>query len=193
VFWYSDLDREPSPVLSVGRILPEFHVDTEFGQPVSSRALHGRPAVWLFFRGNWCPLCMAQIQEVADRYKQLEARGAQIALVSPQSHEHTRSLARRFSVPFRYFVDRDGRAARELGILHESGVPLGIPGYGSDTVFPTVIVTDAEGRILLANQTDNYRVRPDPETFLAALDTAHLDGTTPRTHDVRREIRETDE
>jgi hypothetical protein len=40
-------------------------------------------------------------------------------------------------------------------------------------VFPTAIVTDAEGRILLADQTDNYRVRPEPFTFLAALDRAH--------------------
>ena len=172
VFWYSNLGREPSAVLRVGATLPEFLVDTESGQSVSSLALRGKPAVWLFFRGNWCPLCMAQIREVAERYKELEARGAEVVLVSPQSQLHTRALAKRFSVPFRYFIDRDGRAARALGILHESGVPLGIPGYGADTVFPTVIVTDAEGRILLADQTDNYRVRPEPDTFLAALDAA---------------------
>lgn len=172
IFWYSDLGREPSASLRVGEMLPDFLVDTESGQPVSSLALRGKPAVWLFFRGNWCPLCMAQIKEVAARYKELEARGAQIALVSPQSHEHTRELAERFEVPFRFFVDRAGRAARSLGIFHEGGVPLGMPGYGADTVFPTVIVTDAEGRILLADQTDNYRVRPEPEAFLAALDAA---------------------
>lgn len=176
VFWYSDLGREPSVSLQVGTTLPEFLVDTESGQPVSSLALRGKPAVWLFFRGNWCPLCMAQIRELSERYKELEARGAQVALVSPQSQEHTRALAKRFAVPFRFFVDRDGRAARALGIHHESGVPLGIPGYGADTVFPTVIVTDAEGRILLADQTDNYRVRPEPDTFLAVLDGAAAAG-----------------
>jgi hypothetical protein len=35
---------------------------------------------------------------------------------------------------------------------------------------PTVVVTDAGGRILFADQTDNYRVRPEPSTFLAVLD-----------------------
>jgi peroxiredoxin len=190
VFWYSELDRQPSVVLSVGRTLPEFQIDSEFGVPISSHALRGQPAVWLFFRGNWCPLCMAQIQEVADLYKQLAARGAQVALVSPQSHEQTRALARRFGVPFRYFVDPAGRAARALGIFHESGVPLGIPGYGNDTVFPTVIVTDAEGRILLADQTDNYRVRPDPTTFLAALDAANPDATSPRVRSAREQAQE---
>jgi peroxiredoxin len=172
VFWYSDLGREKSAALRVGETLPDFLVDTESGQRVSSLALRGQPVVWLFFRGNWCPLCMAQIKEVVARYKEIEARGARVVLVSPQSHEHTRELAKRFDVPFRFFVDRDGRAARSLGIFHEGGVPLGMPGYGADTVFPTVIVTDADGRILLADETDNYRVRPEPETFLAALDAA---------------------
>jgi len=72
----------------------------------------------------------------------------------------TRDLAARFDVPFRFLVDPGGRATRQLGI----------PGYHPDTVLPTAVVTDADGRILLADQTDNYRVRPEPETFLAALD-----------------------
>lgn len=174
VFWYSRLDRRPSEALRPGAELPEFVIEDERGEPLSSLALRGQPVVWLFFRGNWCPLCMAQIRELAERYKALEARGAQVALVSPQSHEHTRALARRFEVPFRFLVDRGGRAARELGILHEGGVPAGMPGYGVDTILPTAIVTDAEGRILFVDQTDNYRVRPEPDTFLAVLDAAGL-------------------
>jgi peroxiredoxin len=101
--------------------------------------------------------------------------------VSPQSHANTRALAARHDVPFRFLVDPDGRAAGQLGILHEAGVPLGIPGYAPDTVFPTAIVTDADGRILLADQTDNYRVRPEPWTFLAALD-ARTAGGAPASH-----------
>ncbi len=169
VFWYSRFGRTPSTLLRLGAVLPEFELEDESGRPLSSAAFRGHPAVFLFHRGNWCPLCMAQIRELADQYKDLGAGGAKVALVSPQSHENTRALAARFDVPFHFLVDRGGRAARQLGILHEAGVPLGISGYDPDTVFPTAIVTDAEGRILLADQTDNYRVRPEPETFLAAL------------------------
>lgn len=170
VFWYSRLDRAPSPFLRVGEMLPELELEDEHGRPVSSAAFRGSPTVFLFHRGNWCPLCMAQIRELAEEYKRLEARGARVALVSPQPQENTRALAARYDVPFRFLVDPGARSARRLGIVHESGVPLGIPGYDPDTVFPTAIVTDAEGRILLADQTDNYRVRPEPETFLHALD-----------------------
>jgi peroxiredoxin len=170
VFWYSRLGRTPSEALRVGGTLPDLLLEDEQGRAVSSKALLGSPAIFLFYRGNWCPLCMAQIRELSEQYQELEARGAKIVLISPQSHAQTRELAARFRVSFHFLVDPGGRVARQLGILHEAGVPLGMKGYDPDTVLPTAVVTDAAGRILLADQTDNYRVRPEPATFLAALD-----------------------
>lgn len=170
LFWYSRLGRTPSPRLVPGAILPDFSLEDEAGRPVASAEFRGSPAVFLFYRGNWCPLCMAQIREVADLYKELDARGARVALVSPQPHGRTRELAAKLDVPFRFLVDPEGRAARALGILHAGGVPAGLPGYAADTVLPTVVVTDAEGRILLADESDNYRVRPEPSTFIDVLD-----------------------
>jgi hypothetical protein len=43
-------------------------------------------------------------------------------------------------------------------------------GYDSETILPTVVIADGEGKIILADQTDNYRIRPEPETFLRAFD-----------------------
>jgi peroxiredoxin len=172
VRWYSRFGRGQSTALRIGARLSAFAVEDERGDRVMSTALLGSPVVWLFFRGNWCPLCMAQIKEIAASYRQLAERGAVVALVSPQSHEQTQALAKRFDVPFRFFVDRELNAARALGIEHKSGVPTGMElmGYDGDTVFPTVIVTDARGVILACDQTDNYRVRPEPAFFLQALD-----------------------
>jgi hypothetical protein len=34
---------------------------------------------------------------------------------------------------------------------------------------PTVVVTNASGTIVFSDQTDNYRVRPEPDVFLAIL------------------------
>ncbi len=174
VFWYSRFGRTESALLAVGRTLPDFELQEADGTAVSARALRGRPTVLLFFRGNWCPLCMAQIREIAGQYRELERRGAQVVLVSPQSHEKTTELAQRFDAPMRFLVDAGNAAARQLGIAHEGGLPLGMQhlGYDTDTVLPTVVVTDAEGRILFSDQTDNYRVRPEPQTFLRVLDAA---------------------
>ncbi len=123
----------------------------------------------LFYRGNWCPLCMAQVGEIAERWREISSLGAQVALVSPQDEGRTRALAARHDVGFRYLRDDGLAAARRLGIVNPDGTPAGMVGYESDTVLPTLVVTDADGRIVYADQTDNYRVRPTPETVLAAL------------------------
>ncbi|MCG8612348.1 MAG: redoxin domain-containing protein, partial [Pseudomonadales bacterium] len=125
----------------------------------------------IFYRGNWCPLCMAQIKEVSAQYQQLADLGVAVALVSPQPHENTRNLAKKFSVPFKFLVDTENAAAKKLGIFAEDGTPKGLEllGYDSDTVMPTVIITDAQGNIIFADLTDNYRVRPEPDTFIQIL------------------------
>ncbi len=173
--WYSWFGRKPSPALSVGATLPRDLPFVEHGRgPVTSADLRGKPTVLLFYRGNWCPLCMAQVGEIAARWREVEAAGAQIVLVSPQDEAHTRSLASRHGVGFRYLRDDGLGAARRLGIVDPNGTPGGMVGYESDTVLPTLVVTDSDGRILFADQTDNYRVRPTPDTVLAALAASSL-------------------
>ncbi len=170
VFWYSRFGRISSPQLAVGNTLPEFEISDISGNPFRSSELLGAPAVLLFYRGNWCPLCMAQIREIAGRYQDLQELGVTVALVSPQPDGHSRQLAEKYEVPFRYLVDSGNRLAEALGIAVRRGVPLGIPGgYAPDTVLPTVVVTNASGTIVFSDQTDNYRVRPEPDDFIAIL------------------------
>ncbi len=170
VFWYSRFGDRSSSLLIEGKTLPEFVLKDENGNPVNASTIRQQPALLLFFRGNWCPLCMAQIGEIASQYKELDQRGVNIYLVSPQSESNTKSLAARFDVPMTFLIDEGSLVARQLGIIHEKGVPLGVPGYDDDTIMPTALLTDATGKILMADLTDNYRVRPEPETFLRIFD-----------------------
>ncbi len=170
-YWYSSFGRGHSSHLTVGQILPAFELRNAAGEMVSSASLTDKPSVWIFYRGNWCPLCMAQIKEVAAQYQRLEDLGARVALISPQPHEFTVRLAKKFDVSFDFLTDEHNRAAQTLGIANAYGVPMGMQvlGYDSDTVLPTVIITAAGGRILWADETDNYRVRPEPDFFLNIL------------------------
>lgn len=167
-FIYSDLDRTNSRVLHVGAPLPDFTVQDLSGAEVSSADFTGQKTLFLFYRGNWCPLCMAQIKEVAARYIELSDMGVRIALISPQPHDQTASLAANFGVQMDFLRDVDGQAAQSLEIAAPDGTPSGLTlfGYSKDTVLPTVIATDADGTIIYLDQTDNYRVRPEPDVFL---------------------------
>lgn len=170
VYWYSVLDRSRSKGLVVGATLPAFDLVDSEGRPVPRTP--GKHALYMFVRGNWCPLCMAQVREVAEQYRELEARGVEVFLITPQPEKHTRELADRFNVPMRFCVDAGNRIARQLGIDHVGGVAFMMEplGYGQDTVLPTVLIADPAGTIVFADLTDNYRVRPEPATFIAALD-----------------------
>jgi peroxiredoxin len=170
VFWYSRFDRVSSMDLAVGNSLPDFELTDSNGNLFSSAELAGSPAVVMFYRGNWCPLCMAQIREIVDRYQELESMGVKVVLVSPQPDEQSRKLAASYDVPFHFLVDKDNELAESLGIAVTNGVPIGLPGgYAPDTVLPTLVVTNTSGTIVFSDQTDNYRVRPEPDVFLAIL------------------------
>lgn len=170
VFWYSRFGRLESALLSVGSKLPHFELMDSDGTQFDSGSLSGSPAVLLFYRGNWCPLCMAQIKEIANRYQELDDMGIKVVLISPQPDELSRKLAGSHNVPFRFLVDTDNKVAESLDIAVKHGVPVGMPGgYAPDTVMPTLVVTNAAGTIVYSDQTDNYRVRPEPDTFLSIL------------------------
>lgn len=167
-FWYSKLDRSAPTPIALGATLPVLALRDAEGNEV--RASDDRYALYMFVRGNWCPLCMAQVGEVAKQYRELEARGVDVYVITSQPESQTRALAERFDAPIRFCVDDGGRLARQLGIDHPGGVPFLMRGYEADSVLPTVIITTPARKIIFADLTDNYRVRPEPSTFLAALD-----------------------
>lgn len=172
VNWYSHLERPLNPKLVVGRKLPSHTFRDVQGNKISTATLEGQIVLYIFYRGNWCPFCMAQIKEVVADYHALAERSVNILLISPQSQEHTAELAQKFKVPMQFLVDKDNQVARALGIAHENGVPKIVEpmGYESETVLPTVIITNEDGRIIYINMTDNYRIRPEPAEYIRVID-----------------------
>lgn len=177
--WYSR-QRVPAGALVVGERLPEFPLRDVEGRDVSSAVLVGDPHVIVFFRGNWCPFCMVQVQQIVDGYRELDRRGVRVALISPQRQGDTEALAARFSVPMRFFSDPDGRAARLLDLTQPGGVPLVFGrGTNGDTVVPTVIITSADGVVVWLDLSDNHRLRPEPSAYLEVIDRERISQARP--------------
>lgn len=170
--WYSSFNSRNTSVLEVGKVLPNFNLENSDKETIDLSFFKGEFKIFLFYRGNWCPLCMAQIKEIANQYKALSNRNIDVLLVSSQPHKFTQNLAQKHNVPFHFLVDKNNNVAKKLGILHKNGLPAGfqVLGYDSDVVLPTVIITDKQQKIIFADLTDNYRVRPEPETFIQIID-----------------------
>ena len=90
-FWYSRLDRSATRIKK-GQALPEFSALNLDDRPVYSRDLLGKPALLMFYRGNWCPFCVVQVKELAASYRELGDR-TRIVLISPQPAHKARKLA----------------------------------------------------------------------------------------------------
>ena len=149
--------------------MPEFTISDYHNNEISSDSFLGNQTLIFFFRGNWCPLCMAQIDEVALGYKEFEDKKINVVFISPQSSKNTKYLADKYNLSFKFYIDKNNKSANQLGILHKFGLPMGFQafGYESDSVYPTIIAINAKGEIIYNDQTSNYRVRPEPKELLA--------------------------
>ena len=162
--------RPVPAMLRRGQPLPDFHAVDESGDPVRSTELHGTAAVILFVRGNWCPFCSSQVENLSAHYKDIVDLGARLILVTPKPLETTRRVAEFFEVEFEFWLDDDLAITKQLGLLLESGVPDNSrKEYGADTIWPTALVIDPSGIIRYTELSKFIADRPKPETLLQEL------------------------
>lgn len=171
VFWYSFLDRQDNPLMRVGRKLPAFSLSDGGGREISSDSFLGKRTVFVFLRGNWCPLCRTQLRDFIHSSAELAARGVQLILVAPAPMALGTRLLSRHGVEAQILIDQDLSAAKALGIEHENGVPFGVWwGEGPDTVMPSLLYIDEAGIIRYTDLPENFRAGPRPGPLLQALE-----------------------
>ena len=104
IYWkFRTLGRPVPPGLRRGQPLPDFRAINESGDPVRSTELHGTATVILFVRGNWCPFCSSQVENLTVNYKNIIDLGARLILVTPKPLETTRRVAKFFEVEFEFW------------------------------------------------------------------------------------------
>lgn len=156
--------------LRTGEPLPDFAAVDEQGDPVRSTDLIGSATVMLFVRGSWCPFCSKQVENLTSYYKDIVDLGGKLIFVTPKPLETTRRVAEFFEVEFDFWLDESLGVAKQLGLLHESGVPAQFnKEYGGNTVWPTALVIDPSGIIRFVELSKQISDRPDPKILLGEL------------------------
>lgn len=171
VSWYSELGDRSKDKIKQGKKLTDIPLEDYDGNKLSSADWKGQRRLVIFYRGNWCPICTAQVNELGKFEKEFKELGVRITLISPQSHEKSRKHAKKVGMDYDFLVDVDNAAAKKLGILHEHGIPKGfeVLGYETNVPKPTTFVLDENGKVVFADLTTNYRIRTKPEDIIAAL------------------------
>jgi len=173
IFAYRRSEKVGRPVPAIlrrGQPLPDFQAIDESGDAVRSTELRGEAAVILFVRGNWCPFCSSQVENLSAHYKDIVDLGARLILVTPKPLETTRRVAEFFEVEFDFWLDDDLAITRQLGLLMKAGVPDDSrKEYGADTIWPTALVIDPDGIIRYTELSKFIADRPKPSTLLREL------------------------
>jgi peroxiredoxin len=163
---------------------PSFVLEDPDGKPVRSAELLARgPLVLSFYRGVWCPYCNMELQALQETLPAIEARGANLVAISPQTPVNSRKSVRQNKLGFPILSDAGGTLAKALGIRFAlpdylielyKGFKNDLPAFNNDPSWtlpmPARYVIGTDGIIVYAEVNPDYTRRPDPSELLPVLD-----------------------
>lgn len=176
--------RQVDDALKAGDTAPAFTLTDADGNSVSLRSLLARgPLVATFYRGVWCPYCNDDLQALEEVRPEIEARGASLVAVSPQTQANSRKAQRDNKLGFPILGDPGTAVAARFGLrfaLPEDLVEV-YRQFGNDLdrinddpawvlPMPARYVIGTDGVIAYAEVNPDYTRRPDPSELLPVLD-----------------------
>jgi peroxiredoxin len=120
------------------------------------------PAVLVYARGAWCPFCLRQLSDYADRYAEFKRSGIEVVALSPESQRKSRRLRTGLKLPFTVLSDSKLEAAKNFSLIgHEK------PGELTPATF--VLDINRNVRLSALNQAEKCVFARDTLEFARAL------------------------
>ena len=171
-------------ILPVRTIAPEFELKDSTGRLVRSRDLLAvGPLVVKFFRGRWCSYCVTELEAWRDLYGTLRERGALLVAISPETQRQSDFAVQQHGLPFPLLHDPGARLAEQFGLVYTvpeyhqrylKSILVNLPFLNGEASWrlplPAAYVIGRDGRVAFADAHADFRVRPEPQDVLAAVD-----------------------
>ncbi len=170
-------------VLAVGDRFPDAMLPNAEGDLVAIADLlrHG-PLVVTFFRGIWCPYCRLMLGALVGALPAIEAAGARLAGVTPETGGLALRTKRDHGAAFEVLSDVDCGLGLNCGVVFRTpdiyrdlllkyGTDLA-PRHGNDAWFlplPAVFVLDRDGIVRWRFVSADFTEQAEPDGILAAL------------------------
>ena len=174
----------PAEAIKAGERIATFTLDDASGKQVSlDQLVDAGPAVIVFYRGGWCPYCNLALRTYQQELlPQLDAFGARLVAISPQTPDQSLSTAEKASLAFTVLSDPGSRVARAIGIAFEQsdevlaaqrqlGLDLAkVNAEGSSYLpRPTVLIVDRSRTVRFVDVQPDSTARTEVADILAAL------------------------
>ncbi|EHP41379.1 alkyl hydroperoxide reductase/ Thiol specific antioxidant/ Mal allergen [Cupriavidus basilensis OR16] len=172
--------------IKAGDRMPHFNLKDQDGNDVSSAALLVKgPLVVTFYRGVWCPYCNIELQAINEVLPEIQAYGANVVAISPQTPVNSRKSVRTNELGFPVLSDVNGQTGADFGLrfaLPDYLVELyknlknDLPAVNNDPSWtlpmPARYVIGQDGIVLYSEVNPDYTRRPDPSDMFPVLEKA---------------------
>jgi peroxiredoxin len=174
-------------ILPVGAAAPEFALHDGAGRLVrSSDLLALGPLVIKFFRGRWCSYCVTELEAWRDLYERVRELGGLLVAISPQTERQNDFMVAQHRLPFPALSDPGCELAEKFGLAYTVpenlrdyylSILINLPFVNGESSWrlplPATYVIGKDGKVVLSEAHADFRVRPEPEEALAALQAAN--------------------
>ena len=162
---------------------PDFALPDARGNAVRlSHLLTQGPVIMIFYRGQWCPYCHLALRAYQQALPHLQARGASLVAISPQTPHHSRAMAEKLDLTFALLSDRGNQVARQFGLVFtideavrgaHKQVCADLPAFNGDNSWELpmagTFLVDQSGTVRLAFVHPDFTRRLDPFVVIARL------------------------
>lgn len=170
-------------VLKVGTSVPVFALPNIRSEQVNLQPLLDQgPVVLSFYRGGWCPYCNLELRALAQALPEIEAQGAQLVAISPETPDRAQTTSENNDLGFEVLSDAGNRIARMFGLVFTlaeelrpiyTSFGIDVPAYNGDDSFelpmPGTYVIGSDGIILHAFVNADYTKRIEPSEVIRIL------------------------
>lgn len=180
---YLKASGQAEKALAAGQHAPDFCLPNQDGVTTSMASILRRgPLLLIFYSGSWCPGCNLSLRALEEVRPLIEARGASLVVISPQTIEENARTRRSTQVTLPILSDKGGKIALQFGVrwrvpellrtVHlKSGIDLpSLHGEDSWTLpIPSRFVVDQGGVIAYSEVDPDQTHRSNPSDILPVL------------------------
>ncbi len=166
--------------LRVGDKIPDFSLKNALGEEVNIKDLMTKK--WLvisFYRGQWCPFCQVELQNLQKNLENIENAPARLVAISPQTPDNSLSTKEKNELTFEVLSDEGSKVGKQFNIVYN--VPNYLVntyqkiGVGAEYVneagkmqlpLPATYVVDNEGIIRMSFLEVSFLKRLDPKDLI---------------------------
>ncbi|MDB9527228.1 peroxiredoxin-like family protein [Oscillatoria sp. CS-180] len=169
--------------LKTGDTIPTVTLPNALGETVAVQTLlQDGPVVIAFYRGGWCPYCNMELRALQQALPKIEAQGARLVAISPETPDHSLSTKEKNDLTFEVLSDVGNLVAQDFGLVFAipeylrpvyKSFGIDVAAHNGDEKFelpvPATYVVDTSGKIAHAFVNLDYTQREDPENIVTAL------------------------